>query len=228
VSASGKALPTRTPARIGLLGDIHAEDEALDQALAVFAEANVDSVMAVGDIVDGPGHVERCCARLAEVGAIAVRGNHERWFLAGTLRDLPGATLRLDTSAHRFVASLPATRRFEVPGGEIVLCHGLGEEDMASVALDADALSIPWNPPLNALFAEDRRLWVLNGHTHLQGVWSHGNVTVINGGTLLRKADPCFSIVDLARGEVTYFDVRGRDQGHKSRTLRLPAGQGAR
>jgi len=44
------------PSRIGLIGDVHAEDEALELALRVFADAGVDVVMAVGDIVDREAH----------------------------------------------------------------------------------------------------------------------------------------------------------------------------
>src|SRR5580692_3901694 len=142
--------------RIGLIGDVHAEDASLSLALRVLADLGADRVLAVGDVVDGPGSVDRCCALLAEAGAAVVRGNHERWFCAGTMRELPDATLTLGTQAHAFLSALPATRRFAVPGGELLLCHGLSEDDMASVAPDADALSIRWNAPLAALLAEER------------------------------------------------------------------------
>jgi hypothetical protein len=97
--------------RIGLLGDMHAEDASLSLALRVFADLSVDRVMAVGDIVDGLGSVDRCCALLAEAGAAVVRGNHERWFLAGTMRDLRDATLTVGAEAPGFLAALRATRR---------------------------------------------------------------------------------------------------------------------
>jgi predicted phosphodiesterase len=99
---------------------------------------------------------------------------------------------------------------------------------MTSVALDADAMSIRWNDPLTALLAEDRPLWVLNGHTHRPGVWSYGKVTVINGGTLFRDHAPCVSIVDLARAEVTYLDVEGRARLGRKETVPLPPPRGRR
>jgi putative phosphoesterase len=216
------------PSRIGLLGDVHAEDEALDLALRVFADEGVDLVVAVGDIVDGPGSADRCCQMLAEAGAAVVRGNHDRWFSAGTMRELTHATLTLGAGARGFLAGLPATRRFAVPGGEVLVCHGLGDDDMASVALDADALSLEWNDPLAALLAEDRPLWVLNGHTHHRGVWSYRKLTVVNGGTLLRGHDPCISIVDLARAEVTYVDVDGGARAGRRERVPLPPPLGAR
>jgi hypothetical protein len=39
--------------RIGLIGDIHAEDASLALSLRVLGDAGADRVMAVGDIVDG-------------------------------------------------------------------------------------------------------------------------------------------------------------------------------
>ena len=230
MSGNGSLAPmASTLGRIGLIGDIHAEHETLALALRVLADSGADRVMAVGDIVDGPGSVDRCCELLAEAGALTVRGNHERWFLANTMRELPDGTLAADigVETHRFLAGLPKTCRFEVPGGEVLLCHGLGEEDMSSVALDADELSIRYNPPLEALIDEERPIWVLNGHTHRRGVWSYRRLTVINGGTLYREHAPCFGLVDLAGGEVTFFDVLpgGRVGGRETLALPPPLGR---
>ena len=216
------------PSRIGLLGDIHTEDEALELSLRIFADEGADMVVAVGDIVDGPGNADRCCALLARAGAAVVRGNHERWLCAGTMRDLPGATLEVSAQTRAFLAALPAAIRFAVPGGEVLICHGLGADDMASVALDAGASSLQWNEPLAALVDEERPLWVLNGHTHRRGVWSYRKLTVVNGGTLLRKHDPCISIVDIPRGEVTYLDVQEGKRIGRRETVPLPPPRGAR
>ena len=47
--------------RIGIIGDIHAEDTHLDLALAFLNEQAVDVIICTGDIVDGNGDVDRCC-----------------------------------------------------------------------------------------------------------------------------------------------------------------------
>jgi putative phosphoesterase len=215
------------PSRIGLLGDIHTEHEALELALRVFADEGADLVVAVGDIVDGPGSADRCCALLAKAGAAVVRGNHDRWFCAGTMRDLPDATRTLGAEARAFLAELPTTIRFAAPGGEVLVCHGLGVNDMASVALDAGASALRSNEPLATLVDEDRPLWVLNGHTHRRGVWSYRKLTVINGGTLLRQHDPCISLVDVSRAQVTFLDVLDGKRIGRRETVPLPP-RGAR
>lgn len=51
--------------RLGLIGDVHAEDERLAAALEVFAAERVDRALCTGDVVDGHGDIDRTCALLA-------------------------------------------------------------------------------------------------------------------------------------------------------------------
>jgi predicted phosphodiesterase len=208
--------------RLGLLGDVHAEDVALAVALRVLADAGAERVLCAGDLVDGPGSVDRCCALLAEAHALVVRGNHERWFLAGTMRGLPEATMSVSAETRRYLASLPPTLTLPSARGELLLCHGLGDDDMASVALDASSWDIRNDPALGALVEREEPLCVLNGHTHRRGVWSRGQLTVINGGTLYREHAPCFGLVDLERDEVRYWPVEAGGEVGKAEVVPLP------
>jgi diadenosine tetraphosphatase ApaH/serine/threonine PP2A family protein phosphatase len=63
--------------RYGILGDIHANLTALDRALAALEGERVDQVVSVGDVVGYGAAPAECIARLAEVGAVVVRGNHD-------------------------------------------------------------------------------------------------------------------------------------------------------
>lgn len=72
--------------RIAAIGDIHAEDARLERALAHMAAVEVDAILAVGDIVDGPGDVNRCCEMLQARGVHVVRGNHDRWLANNEMR----------------------------------------------------------------------------------------------------------------------------------------------
>ncbi|OAA55620.1 Ser/Thr protein phosphatase family [Cordyceps fumosorosea ARSEF 2679] len=64
--------------RLIIVGDIHGKDDALDQLLAhVGYDAATDHVVAAGDMVNKGPHSDRVVARLMELGASAVRGNHE-------------------------------------------------------------------------------------------------------------------------------------------------------
>jgi putative phosphoesterase len=195
--------------RVGVIGDIHCEELALAVALDHILDASVDQVLAVGDIVDGPGDVNRCCARLAEAGVTAVRGNHDRWLLEGASRDLPGATslAAVEPRTLAFLRALPATRTLESVAGSVLLCHGLGTSDMAGLRPDDEGYALENNDALNALLRQGAHAFVVNGHTHRRMVRRVSTLTVINAGTLHRDDDPCFCIVDFERERVEFFDI---------------------
>ncbi len=169
--------------RVGAIGDIHAEDQILERVLRHLVSAGVDAVLAVGDIVDGRGDARRCCQLLQAHQVATVRGNHDRWLLAGTNARLPDATLPslLDAAARAFLDGLPATRSFETVRGPLLLCHGLGD---GGAHRD-----------------------VINGHTHQRMVRRIDQVTFVNAGTIHRAHEPCFVIVDFAAATVSFYDI---------------------
>lgn len=199
--------------RIGLLGDIHCEDGRLAAALAFFQTQHLDVICAVGDLVDGPGDVNRTIELLREHQVIAVRGNHERWLFAGEMRSLPEVTSRFDlrAAAWEYLPNLPTLRRLETVAGRALLCHGLGTDDMAGVWPEDDILRVHSNYPLWQLVSRREYRFVLNGHTHQRLVRSFGkagdDLTIINAGTLYRKHRPCVCVADFALGEVQFYDL---------------------
>ncbi|MBI1766213.1 MAG: metallophosphoesterase family protein [Acidobacteria bacterium] len=199
--------------RIGLLGDIHCEDGRLAAALAFFQTQQLDLVCAVGDLVDGPGDVNRTIELLRAHQVIAVRGNHERWLFAGEMRSLPEVTSRFDlrSSAWEYLPQLPTLRRLETVAGRALLCHGLGADDMAGVWPADDVLRIHSNYPLWQLVSRREYRFVLNGHTHQRLVRSFGEagdeLTIINAGTLYRQHRPCVCVADFGAGTVQFFDL---------------------
>jgi putative phosphoesterase len=192
--------------RVGAIGDIHAEDEALERALAFLREEAVDSIVAVGDIVDGHGDAARCFRLLAANGVHVVRGNHDRWALADVMRDLPNATA-LEVEQRAFLEALPVTRAFETPAGPLLLCHGLGDDDMSGVTLDDYGYALESNSALQELLATKEYRFVINGHTHRRMVRDLGGLTVINVGTIFRDHEPCFAIVDFEVGQVNFYEI---------------------
>jgi predicted phosphodiesterase len=193
--------------RVGAIGDIHAEDDALARVLDYLHRLALDRVLAVGDIVDGPGNSARCCRLLAEAGVEAVRGNHDRWALKDELRNLPGALAALDAEQRRFLEALPATREYETVGGPLLLCHGLGADDMCRLTDDDFGYALETNDALQELLAVDHVRFVVNGHTHRRMVRCFGRLTIINAGTLFRENKPCFAVIDFEAGRVEFFDL---------------------
>jgi predicted phosphodiesterase len=89
----------------------------------------------------------------------------------------------------------------------VLLCHGLGENDMAQVQAHQRGKELDDNEALQALLGSGRYFAVLNGHTHKAGVIELEKLTLINGGTLRRDRNPCCSIIDFAAREVVFFDI---------------------
>lgn len=195
--------------RVGLIGDLHAEDEALELALAQLRGLGAETLLQVGDIADGPGDLSRTIALLQQHQVLAVRGNHDRWLLGNQLRDLPDATRLADVAPGvvDYLSALPVTLEFCSPRGHVLLCHGLGNNDMVGVKPDHEGYDIAWNSELQLLISERRYRFVLNGHTHRAMLRTFGQLSIINAGTLLRDEvkERCFTFVDFERGELLRY-----------------------
>jgi predicted phosphodiesterase len=199
----------RAFARLGLIGDVHAEDEALELVLDDFTRRGVDTILCVGDIADGSGDVNRCCALLAERGVLTVIGNHDRWLLADEHRELAAATPRnkLDARSRAFLDALPATRSFSTPYGSLLLCHGVGDDDMAGVKPDHLRHDLERNDALKRVLAGPRFDWMVNGHTHRAMVRRVRHLTILNAGTLHRTDERRAVVVDFPARTATFFEV---------------------
>jgi len=63
--------------KYGILGDIHSNLSALDAVLARFRAEGVESILSVGDIVGYGAAPRECIARVRQIGAHVVKGNHD-------------------------------------------------------------------------------------------------------------------------------------------------------
>lgn len=73
--------------KIGVLGDVHANIEALDAVLSAFARGGVERVLSVGDLVGYGADPSAVIERIREAGTAVVLGNHDAAAI-GTLVDL--------------------------------------------------------------------------------------------------------------------------------------------
>jgi predicted phosphodiesterase len=192
--------------RIGVVGDIHAEDALLEQALVTLEARGVELIVATGDVTDGRGSVERCCELLEAHAVVAVAGNHDRWFLGGIVHGLPWATPHdsLSRSARRTLERLPRTVELGTVAGPALLCHGLGTNDLAKVNPDDEGYAVDSNDDLQLLIRRPHR-WIINGHSHRRMIRRFQRITIINAGTLRRDHDPCFLELDFAAGIAQVF-----------------------
>ncbi|MBN2194920.1 MAG: metallophosphoesterase family protein [Polyangiaceae bacterium] len=193
--------------KIGLIGDVHQEDRYLERTLQRLRDLGVEAVLCTGDIVDGEGSADYCFDLLDEAGVHAVRGNHDRWILRGAMRDLPHAlpTGNLNGRSRKWLETLPPSVRFTTPLGTLLLCHGLGDDDMATLKPDDEGYALEVNDRLHALVRDPNVDIVVAGHTHCRMVRHFDGLTVVNAGTLLRHHEPGFAVLDLDAAEVVFY-----------------------
>jgi len=206
--------------KIGVIGDIHGESFLLEIALKFFEVININHILTVGDILDGEGNIDHCCELLQKYQVMAVKGNHERWFLNNHLRQLKNATQLTDINknSYQYLANLPATKVLETPEGLLLLCHGLDTDDMIKLNPDDYGYAIESNLPLQNLINDQKYRFVINGHTHLRMVRKFENLTIINAGSLKAKSNynrkPCFLIVDFVKKIVEYYEFTEAEEKH--------------
>lgn len=204
--------------RLGLIGDVHAEDERLAATLDALHQQGVDSVLCTGDVVDGYGDPNRTCALLEEHGVLCVRGNHDRWIQEPTMRNLPNAhrMTELTPEAIAFLKGLPVTRTLDVKGGVLLLCHGVGADDMQQLKPTDHGYAISSNDALMKVLFDPRFRYMVGGHTHVPMVRElpRGGgappLVVVNPGTLFRDDDPGYFVLDTDEGRVEMFKLAQR------------------
>ncbi len=194
--------------RIGFIGDVHAEDQRLEIALATLQTQNIECIACVGDVVDGPGDIERTVALLRDYDVETVRGNHERWFLSGEMRDLPDAhsKYRISESTREWLAALPLMIELPTMAGKVLVCHGLGADDMATITPSDDVSLIRYNVGFRKLRSTSSARFVLSGHSHRRMVRRVEDRVFINAGTLYREHDPCFGLIDFEAALVRFWE----------------------
>jgi len=197
--------------RMGIVGDVHTESTLLELALAHLKAQQVDVIVCTGDVPDGPEGArgaDRACRMLREAGVLTVSGNHERWMQEGEQRNLPDAVLQedLDRESLEYLAGLPPVRELPTALGPLLLCHGLGHDDMAKVGRHDRGHTLSSNQGLQDLLALKRYRFVVNGHSHQPMVRNLEGLSIVNGGTLLRAHNPGCVLADFENHEVVFWE----------------------
>lgn len=197
---------------MGVIGDLHAEDRRLVRVLDWLAGASVDAIVCTGDVADGRGCVDFSCASLEQSGAIVVAGNHDRWLLQDRVRHLPEAH-RLDALHERsveYLRALPRSVELETVMGRMLLCHGVGENDLGKVWPGTARSAIERSNELDTLIESRRYRFLVNGHLHYRVLIDFRDLLLVNAGTL-KGAYAGFSVMDFEGGHVAAYGI-GDDQ----------------
>jgi predicted phosphodiesterase len=211
--------------RIAVLSDIHSNLVALDAVLA--HAGTLDGVWHLGDVVGYGPDPDGVVARLASVGAVGVRGNHDaaalggpeiEWFNpeARSAVEWTGRTISPTTRA--WLAALPERQVI----GDITLVHGSPRDPLreyvasvevaeANLAVLETTLGLHGHTHVPVAFSADGDRTLVDepgdGHT-----WaSEGRVSLVNPGSVgqPRDGDPrsSYLVLDPDAATVTWHRV---------------------
>jgi predicted phosphodiesterase len=172
-------------------------------------------VLCTGNVVDGRGDVDKACALLVSRGVLVVRGNHDRWIREDAMRNVPHAHRMTDlaTTSIELLKSLPPTATIDIPGGKLLLCHGVGTNDMRELGPMDGARSISSNDELLSVLFDATIAFMVGGHTHKPFVrrFERGTgstpLLVVNPGTLVRDEEPGFLVLDVGARRVDFYRI---------------------
>lgn len=214
--------------RIGIIGDVHGEATRLFNAIQILLDSQVERILCVGDVADGKGGQEAsaCCQFLRAFNVATARGNHDRWLVNGEMRDLKGAVSphAIGKENVDWLRALPRTLALETTRGSLLLCHGVGENDMKELKPDDYGYALECNDELQTLVASNQYRFVVGGHTHQSMLRRFGDLTFINAGALPNCSGPGFALADFEQGYVEFYGFDGDEVKRElhERLERLP------
>ena len=193
---------------LGLIGDVHSEHGRLEAALNFFSDHSIDTILCTGDIVDGPGNPDRCVELLIKHAVHTVAGNHERWLLSNKARGIPHAHRLedLEPKTRNFLASLPKSLTLDCHDQTVMLCHGIGHNDMGKVWPGTDRMPPERSEILDQIIEDGSVQWLINGHLHFKTLLPFHSLTLINAGTLTGERWPGFSTLNVQDQPLTTFE----------------------
>lgn len=174
--------------KIAILSDIHGNALALDAVLADLTRRKPDLVVNLGDCVSGPLWPRETMERLDALGALTVRGNHERQ-LATLSPDGMGPSDRfafddLDAAQIKRLGELPETV-WVAP--HILASHGTPHDDNTFLidAVEGGRLVRGSTPSIETNLGDVAAQVVLCGHSHRPDLVRLPNgVVVLNPGSV--------------------------------------------
>lgn len=176
--------------KLGLLGDIHGNDSALQAVLAAAASSGVEKLLITGDLVGYYYAPLNVLGQLQSWDRHVVRGNHEDMLDAA--RSDPEFLTQVDarygtglrTAIEQLskqqideLCSLPHPLELMIDGCRILLCHGAPWDNDCYVYPDAQ-------PALLERCAMQEFDLIVLGHTHYPMQQMLGGTRVVNPGSV--------------------------------------------
>jgi putative phosphoesterase len=222
--------------RLGLIGDIHGNADALSAVLEAADRLDIRRFCITGDFVGYYHQPARVMALLQSLDFIAVRGNHDE-ILQACLNDsghrdavrkkygsgIDVAIKELSGNDLAFLAGLPMAQTLEFDCARLLLAHGAPWSTEAYIYPDAPEHL--WQR-LQACGAN----YVVLGHTHYQYDRRTGDCQIVNPGSVGQPRDrrpgAAWSILDVSNGRIEHrresYDMRSVIHGARIYDPGLP------
>ena len=190
--------------RLGLISDVHARHEPLEEALTLFKREHVDRVICAGDIAGYFEDLEACIELLREHDCATIIGNHDQAYIESHADEA-------EHEAFRYLDSLPQTLEFDIAGKRICVVHAHppASQHGGIKLLDVDGRLIPgqkayWQNQLQGIDCDV----LIVGHTHQVLVEQLGDVLLINPGST--QFNHSCMILSLPEMTVTTHALEGK------------------
>ena len=200
-----------TPLKLGIIGDVHAEHRRLALALENLRSQNITHIACTGDLSDGKGDLDETVEILIKHNVATVAGNHDRWLLTDRSRHVANAHDRahLKNKTLNYLESLPKTRSMTLGTQDFLLCHGMGDQDLAKIWPGTERMPVERSSRLDDIIDQGRFSWVINGHVHFQSVIPFETTILINAGTLAGNRWPGFLVLDVESQTIDVVSLVG-------------------
>lgn len=196
-------------ASIGLISDVHAAAEPLEEALTIFRREAVDQIYCLGDIAGYNDELVATISLLQASDCNSIIGNHDISYIMKTNAE-KGDDPDLDISAS-YLQQLPSVIDTVIEGKSIYMVHaeppeachgGIKLRDKTGEIVD-DRVEM-WTEKLRG-FDHDI---LLVGHTHQVYIERLGETLVINPGSTV--FNHCCMILHLPEMQVDTFPLSGK------------------
>ncbi|WP_447890198.1 metallophosphoesterase family protein [Pseudomonas hormoni] len=167
---------------IGIISDIHGNHVALSTVLNKLDELGVTEIICLGDIGGYYCQINECCETLRQRRVFSIMGNHD-WYLAKG-EACPRSNSANDCLNYQRKVIFPDNLAWLASLPERSQVHGL------------DIVHGGWNDPIDEYVRPSSEYFSVlpgkffaSGHTHVQTVWSDGEKTYCNPGSVGQPRD---------------------------------------
>lgn len=187
--------------KIGLMGDIHAYEAPLQEALAIFRREGVAMVLCTGDIAGYGTELVQTVEVLIQSNCIAILGNHDSWYL----------DRYPDSQVGEYFIQLPSMWESVVEGIHVYAVHASPPVSLSR--------GIRLLDEQGSMIDNEKKQWVSQlkdlpfdllvvGHTHQVFAENLGGKLVINPGST--KFNHTCAILSLPDMGVKIFPLSGK------------------